>query len=137
MPDMLPTHQTNDQTKQLQNDDIIRHNNGSLLDIMQLDNETIRNIILREKELKTSQTALQALAVAPGNPAGNYMFKVNNRNTRTKCERIELVNAGWEYDLGKIILLLCFLLIITSRKMYCLLFWMLKAGLNQNVLQIW
>ena len=66
MPDMLPTHQTNDQTKQLQNDDIIRHNNGSLLDIMQLDNETIRNIILREKELKTSQTALQALAVAPG-----------------------------------------------------------------------
>ena len=85
MPDMLPTHQTNDQTKQLQNDDIIRHNNGSLLDIMQLDNETIRNIILREKELKTSQTALQALAVAPGNPAGNYMFKVNNRNTRTRC----------------------------------------------------
>ena len=21
-------------------------------------------------------------------PVGNYMFKVNNRNTRTKCERI-------------------------------------------------
>ena len=24
--------------------------------------------------------------IMTGNPAGNYMFKVNNRNTRTRCE---------------------------------------------------
>ena len=43
-------------------------------------------------------------------PAGNYMFKVNNRNSRTRCEislklttcssvsivDFEQVNAGWE-----------------------------------------
>ena len=33
-------------------------------------------------------------------PAGNYMFKVNNRNTRTKCELCSKltiqVNAGWQ-----------------------------------------
>ena len=39
-------------------------------------------------------------------PAGNYMFKVNNRDTRTRCEicskltikipeRLQQVNAGW------------------------------------------
>ena len=27
-----------------------------------------------------------ALKVTPPIPAGNYMFKVNNRNTRTRCE---------------------------------------------------
>ena len=44
------------------------------------------------------------------NPAGNYMFKVNNRNIRTRCEicsnftpcssasivNFEQINAGWE-----------------------------------------
>ena len=41
-------------------------------------------------------------------PAGNYMFKVNNRNTRTRCEiyftpcpsvsivSFEQVNVGWD-----------------------------------------
>ena len=38
-------------------------------------------------------------------PAGNYMLKVNNRNTRTRCEicsklnnkvNFEQVNAGWD-----------------------------------------
>ena len=38
-------------------------------------------------------------------PAGNYMFKVNSRNTRTRCEicskltikiNFEQVNAGWD-----------------------------------------
>ena len=42
-------------------------------------------------------------------PAGNYMFKVNNRDTRTRCEicskltikipeRLQQVNAGWGGD---------------------------------------
>ena len=42
-------------------------------------------------------------------PAGNYMFKVNNRNTSTRCEicsklflvRIEYVIAGWVYSFLK------------------------------------
>ena len=39
------------------------------------------------------------------NPVGNYMFKVNNRNARTRCEicssvsivNFEQVNADWEW----------------------------------------
>ena len=37
---------------------------------------------------------------AATHPAGNYMFKVNNRNARTPCSSVsivnfELVNPGW------------------------------------------
>ena len=34
-------------------------------------------------------------------PAGNYMFKVKNRNTRTRCEicsKLTIkINAGWKF----------------------------------------
>ena len=38
--------------------------------------------------LQKSELYLQYvnLAIARGYPAGNYMFKVNHRNTRTRCE---------------------------------------------------
>ena len=67
----------------------------------------------------------KALIEKSSNPAGNYMFKVNNRNTRTRCEicskliiktperrhcllvpcssvsivNFDQVNAGWENSL--------------------------------------
>ena len=33
-------------------------------------------------------------------PAGNYMFKVNNRNTRARCEtNMRITFAGKSYDI--------------------------------------
>ena len=60
------------------------------------------NIGLKWVNMKASET------FGNKNPAGNYMFKVNYRNTRTRCEicskltikiperRHGIVNAGWE-----------------------------------------
>ena len=52
----------------------------------------------------SSKTKSNKQSIFHPDPAGNYMFKVNNRNTRTRCKicfsvsivDFEQVNDGWE-----------------------------------------
>ena len=37
-------------------------------------------------KMVSSEMATSSNNIYNVNPAGNYMFKVNNRNTRTRCE---------------------------------------------------
>ena len=59
-----------------------------------------------EMIIKSVSVEAHILTVSCNISAGNYMFKVNNRNTRTRCEicskltikillTFEQVNAGW------------------------------------------
>ena len=69
----------------------------------------------KKRRINTSYKDLALCNIEPRYPAGNYMFKVNNRNTRTRCEicskltikthftpcssvsivNFEHLNAGW------------------------------------------
>ena len=45
-----------------------------------------RDIVLRETVVALHYQISLILLILPYNPAGIYLFKVNNRNTRTRCE---------------------------------------------------
>ena len=74
-------------------------------------------------------------------PAGNYMFKVNNRNTRTKCEICSKLTikapkqSHWRHSDGFIVnfehildIFLFFLLLSLSRKMSADFEWEFSIG---------
>ena len=46
-------------------------------------------LILVNKQLKTTCSKLSFFGGGTFNAAGNNMFKVNNRNTRTRCYRLQ------------------------------------------------
>ena len=48
-----------------------------------------RHVAINYLKLKSYTSKIQRIVSSIGfirSPAGNYMFKVNNRNTRTRCE---------------------------------------------------
>ena len=69
---------------------------------------------IREKATKCSLKTTEVLLNTDGHvltyPAGNYMFTVNNRNTRTRCSSIFIVNFE---HISHLVLL--FLLLTLSR----------------------
>ena len=66
-------------------------------------------VFLNNKQSSVSLNTDAKIFVMSGNPAGNYMSKVNNSNARTKCSKLYFtpcssvfivkfvqINTGWE-----------------------------------------